>query len=258
VAFSDVDASENPARLVGYLDRVDVNAAEIRAELRQLMGSAPDGVIVDLGAGVGHDAIALSQSGRRVVGVEPSQTLIAEAKARTARSGVSPGLVRAVGEALPFPAASIGACLVDRVLQHVDDPAVVLAELHRVLAPGGRLVVFDVDWGTLSIDLDDLEAIEAIARCQTAAVAQGRIGLHLRGLLLRAGFVEVDCRPIPQEVTRLADTTLRFDLAVARTVRAGLLSEDRAERLQRQMTDALENGTFWASYNRYLAVAARS
>ena len=257
MSFSDVDAAENPAGLVRHLDRADITGAEVRTGLRQLLASTPGEVIVDVGAGVGHDVIALAQSGNRVIGVEPSQTLLAEARARAAGAGVSPGLVRAWGEALPFPTASAGACLVDRVLQHVVDPAVVLAELHRILAPRGRLVVWDNDWGTFSIDLDDLEAVEAIARCRTAAMAQGRIGLRLRGLLLRAGFVEVDCQPIPRHVTSIADTAVRFDLAVARTVRAGLLSEDRAERLREQMGEALEEGTFWASWNRYLAIATR-
>jgi SAM-dependent methyltransferase len=37
-----------------------------------------------------------------------------------------------------------------QVLEYVSDPAAALADLHRALRPGGRLVVWDVDWSTVS------------------------------------------------------------------------------------------------------------
>jgi SAM-dependent methyltransferase len=233
-------------------------AAEIKSELRRLASTGAGGVILDLGSGAGHGVLELARSGHRVVGVEPSRVMVHEAKARAARAGLSADLVRARGEALPLATATVGTCHVDRVLQHVADPVVVLAEIHRVLVPGGRVVIWEPDWGTLGVDVGDGEGNEALARCLAGyGPVQRRVGLRLRGLLVRAGFVDVDCRQIPRGITNLADTTLRLEPSVARAVRNGLFSQPQAEHLRQLIVQAQEDGTFWASFNRYLAVAVR-
>ncbi|MET8950885.1 methyltransferase domain-containing protein [Streptomyces sp. NPDC004393] len=52
-------------------------------------------------------------------------------------------------------------------LQHVSDPRLALSEVHRVLRPGGRLVMGEPDWETLSVDHPD----EALTRAYTRYVA---------------------------------------------------------------------------------------
>jgi arsenite methyltransferase len=57
--------------------------------------------------------------------------------------------------ALPVPDAAFDAALAVQVLEYVPDPDAALAELHRVVRPGGRLVVWDVDWATVSLHSSD-------------------------------------------------------------------------------------------------------
>ena len=96
--------------------------------------------ILDVGCGAGHVARQFAASGYTVVGVEPSERLRAEFAAAVSGSHVGAhDVVDGVAEALPFPAASWKAIVMTEVLEHVEDPERVLRELHRVMAPAGRL-----------------------------------------------------------------------------------------------------------------------
>jgi ubiquinone/menaquinone biosynthesis C-methylase UbiE len=55
------------------------------------------------------------------------------------------------GEQLPFRAESFSGCRIERVLMHVAEPAVVVAETLRCLEPGGLVTVFEPDWQSLVV-----------------------------------------------------------------------------------------------------------
>lgn len=105
-------------------------------EVVSLLGQSP-GPVVDIGAGSGTPAAALAHRGLDVVCVEPSSAMILQGRLRY------PNLryVQAVGEALPFDAASFESATLLYVLHHTRDPELVLGEARRVLRPNGRLVV---------------------------------------------------------------------------------------------------------------------
>jgi SAM-dependent methyltransferase len=101
--------------------------------------SGATGQVLDLGCGTGGFLTALrrSQPGRLVVGVEWDGAAAARARSK---SGAL--VVRGSANALPFVAGSFGAVVTADVLCHAAvDPAEALADVHRVLRPGGRLVV---------------------------------------------------------------------------------------------------------------------
>lgn len=95
--------------------------------------------ILDVGTGEGQVARALVDTvpGRLVVGLDPSAAQLANAAA----AGGGPRLVRGAGERLPFPDASFDAVVCCLAIEHAHDVDAVLAEMARVLAAGGRLVV---------------------------------------------------------------------------------------------------------------------
>jgi demethylmenaquinone methyltransferase / 2-methoxy-6-polyprenyl-1,4-benzoquinol methylase len=102
----------------------------------------PDDHVLDVATGTGAVAERLVLTHRcRVTGVDASAEMLAAARVRLARRGLSSRveLARARAERLPFPDAAFDALTVTYLLRYVDDPAATLRELVRVLRPGGTL-----------------------------------------------------------------------------------------------------------------------
>src|SRR5205823_15099624 len=76
----------------------------------------------------------------RAVGVDPQEERIVQARERE-RDRPSVTFMHASAEALPFSEASFDGVLLNEVLEHVADEVQTLREIHRVLRPGGHLVV---------------------------------------------------------------------------------------------------------------------
>jgi SAM-dependent methyltransferase len=109
------------------------------AYLSELLALRPfvpwEGRGIEIGVGSGHFAAPLGVQ----VGVDPSAAMLAHAAAR----GIE--IVEGVAENLPFAAGSFDHALVVTTICFVDSPAQMLAEVHRVLKPGGRLVIGFID-----------------------------------------------------------------------------------------------------------------
>ena len=96
--------------------------------------------ILDLAAGTGASAVSLARSGADVVAADFSRGMLAEARRR---HGGIPNLsfVEADAMALPFDDDEFDTVTISFGLRNVAEPRVALAELLRVTAPGGRLVI---------------------------------------------------------------------------------------------------------------------
>jgi ubiquinone/menaquinone biosynthesis C-methylase UbiE len=103
----------------------------------------PSLVVGDLGCGSGRIAAALAPYAQSVVAVDSSPEMLDVARSRLAAFD-NVTMVEGRVEDLPLESASLDLALVVHVLHHVTDPAVALAEVARVLRPGGRAVIADV------------------------------------------------------------------------------------------------------------------
>jgi demethylmenaquinone methyltransferase/2-methoxy-6-polyprenyl-1,4-benzoquinol methylase len=132
------------------------------------------GHVLDVATGTGLVADALVARGFRVTGLDQSPGMLAAARDRFAGRVE---LVEASADALPFPDASFDHLTFTYLLRYVDDPGATLAELARVVRPGG--VVASLEFGVpggLARPLWELYV---------------RLGLPLAGRALRSGWDEV-------------------------------------------------------------------
>lgn len=95
--------------------------------------------VLDVGTGEGQLArVAVAAGAARVVGVDPSRAQLAAARRRAG----GPGYLRGEAVALPFPAATFDAVLACLVFEHIEGMDAAIAEVARVLRPGGRFLFF--------------------------------------------------------------------------------------------------------------------
>ena len=106
------------------------------------VAAAPTDTVLDVATGTAAVALELVQTlGSSVVGVDQSAGMLAVARERVERAGAGAKiqLVEAGAERLPFEDGRFGALTFTYLLRYVDDPAVTLRELARVLRPGGTM-----------------------------------------------------------------------------------------------------------------------
>ncbi|MFF9016669.1 methyltransferase domain-containing protein [Streptomyces sp. NPDC014870] len=79
----------------------------------------------------------------------------------------------------------------DKVFHELDEPERALAEAHRVLAPGGRILLVGQDWDTFVIDSDDPALTRTIVHSRADLTAAPRAAGRYRNLLLNSRFSDV-------------------------------------------------------------------
>lgn len=94
--------------------------------------------VLDLGSGLGAVSEELIIRGARVIALEPGAAWASLTRQRVERHGGQFRLLEAFGKSIPLPASSVDLVVSLQVLEHVQDPRKVLAEVWRVLRPGGR------------------------------------------------------------------------------------------------------------------------
>lgn len=169
--------------------------------------------VVDVGCGLGQGALAVLPLRRelRWIGVDADLGRLAAAAHALAAAGLAEraSLLQGPAEALPFDADRCDAVLFVATLQHLPDPAVALAEAHRVLRPGGWIVAAEPDNLGQHLYLDGI--LDDVDRAYRALFRKGRaarnprdpmIGPRLPGLLGAAGFENIAVRAHLVQVVR--------------------------------------------------------
>src|ERR1700761_7928735 len=101
------------------------------------------GRLLMVGLGPGTDLLFLPAAVTSVAAVEPEAAMRRMASALARRHCIDIDIVDGIGESIPFPDNSFDSEHIGLVLCSVDDVGATLAEIRRVLAPGGRLVVLE-------------------------------------------------------------------------------------------------------------------
>jgi ubiquinone/menaquinone biosynthesis C-methylase UbiE len=93
---------------------------------------------------------------------------------------------------LPVGDADFDRALSVQVLEYVEDVPAALGELLRVLRPGGRVLIWDVDWATVSWHSRDPERMQRFLRAWDEHLADPSLPRTLSARMREAGFVDVE------------------------------------------------------------------
>jgi class 3 adenylate cyclase/ubiquinone/menaquinone biosynthesis C-methylase UbiE len=257
--FAHIDDDEEPDRFVAALNRMRQAPflTQVRDRILELLVPLPGERLLDVGSGVGEDALELSPLvGERgfVVGVDNSETMVVEADRRARAAAVENVEFRcADAQALPFDDDAFDGARSDRTFQYLSDPLRAVRELARVTRPGGRIVVSDTDWETAVFDHDDIELTARINRAWTDTRASGRIGHQLHGLFLRAGLLDVTVAAHTNVVTTIDDLyETIIDSLASQAVAATAVTESEASRWKASIEAADREGRFFRALTMFV------
>lgn len=146
-------------------------------------------VVADLGAGEGTAAQLFAQSARHVIAVDNSPKMVEFGKALAQKHELA-HLDFRLGEIeqIPIDDDSVDLALFSQALHHAQNPALALREAHRILKPGGRLVILDL-----------LQHSFEQARELYYDVHLGFSEIHLGELMEEAGFVDTTTTLVDKE-----------------------------------------------------------
>ena len=148
--------------------------------------------VVELGPGVGANLRYLP-SGARLIAIEPNPYMHARLRRAARRRGVELEIRSVVGERVDLPDASAETVISSLVLCTVSDPAAVLAEIRRILRPGGR---FSFAEHVVAQPRTPTRWAQRILRRPWAWVFEGcSCERDLATLIASAGFKSVDINP---------------------------------------------------------------
>jgi SAM-dependent methyltransferase len=229
-------------------------------------------LVLEAGCGVGAQTVTLAARSpqARVVSVDISAASLKQAKARVEKAGLRNVMFQEADiHHLPFSDAHFDHVFVCFVLEHLARPEAALAELRRVLKPGGTLTVIEGDHGSAYFHPDSEFArrgVQCLVDLQRRAGGDALIGRRLYPLLVHAGVRDVRVAPrvvyVDASRPALVDGFIRktFTAMVEgvgeQAVSQGLITADAWHRGVRDLYRTAEaDGTF--CYTFFKAVGVR-
>jgi SAM-dependent methyltransferase len=174
-------------------------AADRRRRVRAMLDLDPAAGerVLSVGCGPGFEPAELAEAAgesARVYGVDRSEAMLALARRRC---GSHPQVRLAAGDAtaLPFADDAVDAAVAVQVYEYLDDVAPALAELARVVRPGGRAVVCDADFEALVWRSPNADRMARVLDAFDDHCPQPRLGSALGPHLRAAGFEVVRVEP---------------------------------------------------------------
>jgi SAM-dependent methyltransferase len=170
-----------------------------RARFLQLVAAKPGERLLDVGMGPGflaYDLAPIVGESGLVAGADSSQVMVELARKRC--EGRGPCDFR-LGDAtaLPYEDARFDAVVSMQVYEYVADMQQALAEVRRVLRPGGRVFILDTDWDSVVWNTADPARMRRVLDAWDEHLHDPHLPAKLPGLLARAGFALTHVEVIP-------------------------------------------------------------
>lgn len=169
--------------------------------------------VLEVGCGTGEDAIALAKlvgNTGKVTAVDRSRAMLNQAIASIENLALPIECVLADAQQLPFADNTFDAARVDRTLQHIANPRLAIAEMVRVVRPGGWVVAVEPDWGTFTVDSDQRPLTRQLLNLWCDNFPSGWVGRQLFRYFRQADLTDLQVNPETIVLTQfeLADQVL--------------------------------------------------
>ena len=248
--FHSVDQTANPSSFVQFMDISHAlpTARSYKQEIMEQLALKVGATILDVGCGTGVDtqdlARAVGPQGR-VVGIDNSETMLQEARARAVDMQLPVEYVLADATQLPFADASFDGCQASRVLGHLREPDQALTEMVRVARPGARIVAADGDLDLTAVEIPDRALARKMIHAACDQMVQGWIGRQIPRLFKQAGLsdIRVEGRLMPLDY---AFFQIVFGRILQRAQVAGTISEEELSRFWHALEQAEQEQLFFA------------
>ena len=263
--FSDVDRQQETAFYFQILEAQDKQPGIMaaRAAALRMLNPQPGWRVLDAGAGTGtaaREIAALVAPEGRVVALDFSEQMLDVAATRASESGISLEIVHGNVSAMEFENGMFDGARSERVFQHLEAPEQALGEMIRVVHPGGRIVVVDSDWDSLTLDLPDLELAVRLRAASLRRFANPTAGRRLYGMFKRAGLENVGVEAIPVLILEatLPGTDLRLgEWTVRHAVEDGGITAEEGDRILEQMRQAEAEDAILRTFVMYAVVGTK-
>lgn len=233
-----------------------------RAIVREALGAQPGERIIDVGCGPGfYVAELLEEVGSEgsVLGIDSAEAMLALA-ARRCEGHQNASFARADATSLPAADSSFDAALSVQVMEYVPDVRSALKEISRVLRPGGRIVIWDVDWETLSWYSPDAERFERAKKAFDKHLTHPTLPQRLTALVRSAGFDDVAMEGhvfatnvIDPEAYLCMGMPLFFEFIAGQEE----FGPEAAAALEQEQRELGESGEFYGSVTQFCFTARR-
>ena len=234
-----------------------------RARFVQLLAPKPGERILDVGMGPGfftYDLLPIVGERGLVAGVDSSEVMVELAKGRCAGRG--PSDFRLAGATqLPFPDASFDAVTAAQVYEYVPDMEKALAEVRRVLRPGGRVFILDTDWDSVVWNTAEPARMRRVLDAWDDHLHDPHLPAKLGALLGDAGFAVTHVEVIPIVNTALHPHCYSHGiLAMIAGYAPGHrgVAKEEAEAWALELRQLAARGAYFFSVNRYAFGAVKT
>lgn len=259
--FTAVDEAADPSFFARFLDYAKQSSGIVAAKPIIIDGLRLKGGerVLDVGCGVGDDVFDLASrvgpSGH-VTGVDLSASFIEEARRRAERRNLRVAFDVGDSQEMQFADGTFDAVRTERMLMHVPDPERAFAELVRVVRPGGRLAVFDMDWDSQFCDSPHRDVSRTVARALSNGIRNGQIGSALPRMFRQHGMADISV--IFHTVTiDLEIARMMFGDHVKRAVETGVLSAADADLWWTDLERADREGTFLYGFTSFIVAGTK-
>lgn len=243
--YVDPQYLETAARMIRHIKESSYACMQIR----------PGQKLLDVGCGPGTDTIPLSGlvgATGHVTGVDYDPAMIDEANRQAELAGVSGWVshIHTDAAVLPFGPDEFDASRSERLFQHLLNPEQALAEMVRVVRPGGRIVVLDTDWGTASLDTSETDIERRLMRVLSErCLNNGYSGRRLYRLFKQQKLAEISVELCPVIGTDypLTKEIMTLERTEQEALVSGVVSRDELERWHADLERAQAEGVFFVT-----------